>query len=69
MKLEEMLMALRLCREPADFENSPCEKCPYKEYEDRSYSCIDRRSEDLEKILLWAIDTRNSLREFTGGDE
>lgn len=66
MSLEEMLIALRLCRQPADFENSPCEKCPYKEYEDRIYSCIDRRSEDLEKFLLWGIDVQKTLREFTG---
>ena len=66
MKLEEILNALRLCREPADWENSPCEKCPYKEYEDRTYSCIDRRSEDLEKLVLWAIDVQQALREFTG---
>lgn len=66
MKLEEMLNALRLCRMSADEEDSPCDKCPYREHNDNLYSCIDKRSEDLEKVLLWAIDVKQTLRVFTG---
>ena len=66
MDLEKMLTALRLCREPADENNSQCKQCPYREYHDRLYSCIDKRSEDLEKLILWAIAAQKVLREFTG---
>ena len=66
MTLEQMLTSLECCNMPID-EGEPCKKCPYYNAYGTGlrYQCIDKRYEDLKKVLQWAIDTQKTLKEFT----
>ena len=60
--LKKVLKSLECCNNTD--RDDPCEECPYSGSNDNHWSCIDKRYEDLTKILDWGIETMETLEHF-----
>lgn len=60
--LKKALVSLECCN--GKYEDSSCDNCPYEDLNDEHWSCIDKRCEDLIKILDWSIETMETLEHF-----
>ena len=59
--LKNVLKSIECC---AATEEDACDECPYNNDHDNAWHCMDRRYEDLKKILDWGIETMETLENF-----